>query len=231
MYRGFLKLGEAAQLIAENLAKEMSLDPALALADARKQLIQALYDEAVYSEGFWWDTGEAANRPADVPHPLPPERSGIGRLAWSTEVIEGFKTQEKEHPNCSALDRGTVVWDKDTIELEDEFGERCLFHGIRVRYADLVRELNVTPVPTSSTVKGSGFVGRPSSKHLVEEELRRRAQEDRLCTSLAEQSRELSMWLKRTHPNEHQTTPKAIENSVRHLFRELKGSASQARSA
>jgi hypothetical protein len=35
MYRGFLKLHEAAQLIAEQLAKEMKLDPAPALAEAR----------------------------------------------------------------------------------------------------------------------------------------------------------------------------------------------------
>jgi hypothetical protein len=240
MYRGFLKLHEAAQLIAEHLATEMSLDPVPALAEARRQLIQALYDEAVYSEGFWWDTGEAANRPEEVPNPVAPERSEIAKAAWSTEGVDETKRQENESLNCSALDRGIVVWDKNAIELEDEFGEPCVSYGIRVRYADIFREF-LTPVskpgvtiaiPGSNTAgKGSGFVGRPTSKHIVEAELRRRAQEGRLCETLAEETRELSDWLRKMHPDERPATAKAIENGLRHLFWELKATRKPRRSA
>jgi hypothetical protein len=135
-----------------------------------------------------------------------------------------------------------VVWEKDAIELEDEFGDPCLFHGIRVRYADIFRAfLTATPTshpgvksdtPVSYTVRRrSGFAGRPTSKHLVEAELRRRAQEGRLCETLAEETRELSAWLQKMHPDEPQATAKAIENGLRYLFWELRATTKSPRSA
>jgi hypothetical protein len=62
----------------------------------------------------------------------------------------------------------------------------------------------------------SGAAGRPSSKHLVENELIRRLESDQQpADSLKAEAESLSDWLKFKHPNEARMTAKTIENAFR----------------
>jgi hypothetical protein len=68
----------------------------------------------------------------------------------------------------------------------------------------------------------SGGVGRPTSMHLIREEMSRRALEGRLAQGLAEEARYLHEWIKREHPNLATPKPKSITNSLRHHYKALK---------
>ena len=65
----------------------------------------------------------------------------------------------------------------------------------------------------------SGAPGRPTSAHLVNEELQRRAAAGELCGTLASEAEHLSQWLAREHPKAPRMTPKTISNSCRNAFR------------
>jgi hypothetical protein len=70
----------------------------------------------------------------------------------------------------------------------------------------------------------SGFAGRPSkSRHLIEDELRRRAAAHQLAPTLKEQSRALLQWLTGTHPSAPRPTEGVTGNNIRHEYRQLKG--------
>ena len=62
--------------------------------------------------------------------------------------------------------------------------------------------------------------GRPSSMHLVENELKRRAESGRLEATLAEQARVLRDWLGTAHPDAVPPTEKTIRNRIRSGFRQ-----------
>ncbi len=68
----------------------------------------------------------------------------------------------------------------------------------------------------------NGCPGRPTSKQLVEAELRRRATAGELAGTLAEECRYLKAWLSSAHPTAPQMTQKAIENAFRGVYRQLK---------
>lgn len=79
------------------------------------------------------------------------------------------------------------------------------------------------PPPTPITLY-SGTQGRPSSvETLIMPELRRRAAAGIMEPSLARECQYLSQWLHATHPTAHQIKPASLENSLRQLYRELKG--------
>jgi hypothetical protein len=70
----------------------------------------------------------------------------------------------------------------------------------------------------------TGMQGRPSSKHLLEAELRRRwakASAEDKAKSKAHWVRLLLEWLKTAHPNEPQPKQETAENSLRDTLREL----------
>lgn len=64
----------------------------------------------------------------------------------------------------------------------------------------------------------SGTPGRPTSSHLFLIEMRRRATEEMLEPSLAAESRYLSSWLARHHPDMPQATPKAVQETIRSQY-------------
>ena len=69
----------------------------------------------------------------------------------------------------------------------------------------------------------TGAPGRPTSMQLVEGELERRASDQLLEKSLAEQARVLESWLRETHPSQPRATKTTIENNIRGAFRRFKG--------
>lgn len=82
---------------------------------------------------------------------------------------------------------------------------------------------NEAPAPPPPVILYSGTQGRPSSvESLVIPELRRRAAEGSMESSLARECKYLSQWLHTNHPTAHQIKPASLENSLRQLYRELK---------
>jgi hypothetical protein len=69
----------------------------------------------------------------------------------------------------------------------------------------------------------SGGTGRPSSMHLVLEELKRRGIQ-KLESSQVAQAKVLASWLRRAHPSAAPTSPKTITNNAefRTLYRQLR---------
>ena len=67
----------------------------------------------------------------------------------------------------------------------------------------------------------SGMPGRPSPKHLYLKEMKRRAKEDLLQDSLAQEARDLWDWMDQKHPELNRGRVKSIENVIRDDYRRL----------
>lgn len=68
----------------------------------------------------------------------------------------------------------------------------------------------------------SGLPGRPSkSKHLIEDEFRRRAEAGELADTLALEAKELLAWLRSTYPGYPPPTVRTIANNIRDDYRRL----------
>jgi hypothetical protein len=65
----------------------------------------------------------------------------------------------------------------------------------------------------------TGAQGRPTSRHIVLPEARRRLDAGDCPKTLAEFSRQLADWLEKTEPAAASMTPKAIENNIREIWR------------
>jgi hypothetical protein len=69
----------------------------------------------------------------------------------------------------------------------------------------------------------SGLPGRPAkSKHLIEDEHRRRAAAGELADTLVAEAEALLDWLRTTHPEHAPPTVRTIENNIRDDYRRLK---------
>lgn len=70
---------------------------------------------------------------------------------------------------------------------------------------------------------GTGLPGRPSkSKHLIEDEFRRRAAAGALADSLPVEATELLAWLTATHPTSPRPTVGVVKNNIRADYNRLK---------
>jgi len=67
----------------------------------------------------------------------------------------------------------------------------------------------------------TGVSGRPSSRHLLEAEMRRRFSERESCGSYGAECQALATWLAAAHPEAAQATPKTIKNSCRGVWKAL----------
>lgn len=66
----------------------------------------------------------------------------------------------------------------------------------------------------------SGLPGRPAkSKHLIENELQRRAEAEELADTLAAEAEALLSWLRTTHPDHAPPTVRTIQNNIRDEYR------------
>ena len=68
----------------------------------------------------------------------------------------------------------------------------------------------------------SGAPGRPTSMHLIFDELDRRAVEGRIVIGIKEEAHALLEWIAVAHPANRRPTAKTIENQIRARYRELK---------
>jgi hypothetical protein len=107
MYRPiFLWLNEAARRIASQLASAHPTeypDEVFALDDARRQLVRALFDGALYSEGVCWSAPEAEDPSEPPPLPEPEKWEPIEAGWWSHKRYEPYM-----EPPLSALERSLL---------------------------------------------------------------------------------------------------------------------------
>ena len=79
------------------------------------------------------------------------------------------------------------------------------------------------PFTGIDTDQNTGLPGRPSkSKHLIEDELRRRAENNLLAGTLADEAAELLAWLVGNHSSKQRPTLDTIKNNIRAEYRRLK---------
>jgi hypothetical protein len=71
-------------------------------------------------------------------------------------------------------------------------------------------------------ILSTGAPGRPSSRHLVANELKRRAAEQQLEASLAAEAQYLADWLAVTYPDAPPMSQKSVKNALRHEYRALR---------
>lgn len=97
------------------------------------------------------------------------------------------------------------------------------YYDVRVRPDDVRQSVtNLEPPPLAPDYH-TGAAGRPTSRYLVEVEMKRRAEAGVLQRdSLESEVKQLSAWLKATHPSHPQMTPKTIGNVLRGLYRKLR---------
>jgi hypothetical protein len=126
-------------------------------------------------------------------------------------------------------------WSQDVIFHESEPSTVWHFvHLDREQFEALLREMGVSvqqnPNPQSPDpdVPGvrktftTGVAGRPSSRHLVQPEAKRRLDAGSSPETLAAFSRQLAAWLKDTEPLAAPMTARTIESAIRDLWRRSK---------
>jgi hypothetical protein len=75
--------------------------------------------------------------------------------------------------------------------------------------------------------KRRGLPGRPSSMHLIENQMELRAKHGRLASTLGQESHELADWAERNlPPQEPRPQPRTIGNRLRSQYHQLKSTAS-----
>jgi hypothetical protein len=131
---------------------------------------------------------------------------------------------EKIHPDVWRI----LVPDFNASSARLPTGELIL--GIRVFPGPFGNAAAAAPVGNQETLR-TGFAGRPSSRHLLEAEMKRRAKVGDLKSSLREEARELADWLRLMHPKFPPATANTIRNSLADLYRELRAAAHHEYSA
>ena len=110
---------------------------------------------------------------------------------------------KEEHPNASPATvpepaQSRVGQDQD-VEIPDELGS-----------------------PATAGPYRTGLPGRPTARHLLTAEFKRRVDSKMYCESLLDEAKALHAWLKEEHPNASPATVKTIENHIRKAYRRAK---------
>src|SRR5262249_21100874 len=105
--------------------------------------------------------------------------------------------------------------------LSTDIGHRETHELLTVFFKEWIETAGVS-IESLQTEATTGAPGRPSSKHLLEQEMRRRFSCGIAESTLRAEARYLLKWLKQHHPKMPPMTEKTIENSFRDLYRSLK---------
>jgi hypothetical protein len=223
-------LHEAVQLIADRLAaadRQNYADAVAAIEDARKQLLEALFEGTVRAEGV-------RIYPEEEPPDEPPS---VEYEQWSP-IVRGVWLHKQCEANDNSYRLNTIVvnWNDNYIDYYDSIGEWAGHMDTQIRLVrdDIDREFphmepappSVTPTATGEQAYRTGLPGRPSSAPLARQEMHRRAESGILCSTLAAEMRELCSWLRREHPDKPQLKPKSLGNDLRPEYRRLRAGES-----
>ncbi|MBR1156589.1 hypothetical protein [Bradyrhizobium sp. JYMT SZCCT0428] len=156
--------------------------------------------------------------------------------SWATDCIYfhgGKKTLVRNEPiDPSDWATLTVDWEKSKADSPGmllpnaPWDGSFSLSGIYVKQEDVKRlwpeaSANVaieSKLPSATDRTGSP--GRPTPRHLVEAEFKRRADKGEAESSLREQARILETWLRQTHPDLARMTAATIENAIRTVYRD-----------
>jgi hypothetical protein len=225
--RKYSPLHDAVELIADRLVASDRQSYADPIEEARKQLVEALFEGAIRAEGVLrYHRQSSAYKPPSLEYD---EWTPIPQGLWSHERC--YKCDD----SCCFLDEFTVCWNDDYLE---NFNKRngeiaCVYDKIRILRTELDREFrapeatlreDAARAEPKGAIYRTGAAGRPTSKYLAELEMQRRANQGILCSGVAAEARELCQWLKREHPQAAQPKPKSLENSLRDEYQKLRQS-------
>ena len=135
-----------------------------------------------------------------------PSADFAGEVDWENESL---RSAERTYTRLRLIHSGKL-----TPEQRDMIGS--LVKG---------EETSADTQPDAEIPNTTGAPGRPTSMHLVESEFHRRAEEGLIASTLVEESKQLSEWLKRTYPKAPPATPKTIRNRSRDAYRALSSSS------
>lgn len=227
--RKYCPLHEAVQLIADRLGAAdrqnyADADAGAAIADARKQLLEALFEGAVRAEGVHvYPTEEPPYEAPSIEYDI---WYSIDQGVWLHERCE------KEEDYLYRLNTISIHWNEDYIDYYNNDGQWAEYMNTKIRllFDDVDREFPAPqttnppngPLSGPETTYRTGVAGRPTSKDLVKREMQRRAEKGDLSSSLAAEIRKLRDWLKRQHPDAPQLTQSALQNALRDDYRKLK---------
>ena len=110
-------------------------------------------------------------------------------------------------------------WTSVRLDLDANQAEAngtCL-QGVLV-YETVINGITVSPHEPPKP-RRSGFAGRPTSRPLMEAEMRARADRGELLPTLAAEARYLIEWLKNTHPEETPPGQSGAEGSLRNYYK------------
>jgi hypothetical protein len=165
--------------------------------------------------------------------PLP----NYGHYEWIIRITRDPKLRNIAQEVLDEIDRGRITakrkswlakipasWNSTLGALPGGLDPR----GTEITIADLVKfaaERNQRPNfiahLMASPTTHSGGAGRPSSMHLIEMEMKRRAAARELAPTLSQEAQSLSEWIKNQHPQNARPKAKSISNSLRTLYRGL----------
>ena len=206
---GYMPLFCAAQWIATEGGKR-NFDPSdvEAWRPAFRDLLAAIASEAVRVLGV------SHNQTQPVPAYLfagiridyPYADTSLDLILTDELVLRSYAYVDEEHWfkgfDDALVDRRGDHWSRLMVEKGD----------VRARWP-------FGPAPQART----GLPGRPPlSKHLIEDELRRRASAGLNAETLAEEAEALLGWLREAHPDHAPPTVRTIENNIRDEYRRLR---------
>lgn len=132
-----------------------------------------------------------------------PASDWAGDVDWTAETLSAGT---RHYRRLRAVDWGKLSPEQKTLVTHLLSGEPT---STAPRTADVTTNVRHT----------SGFPGRPSSRHLVEAEFKRRSQAGELEPSLEKEAAALERWLSETHPGAPRARKKTIQNAIRELYR------------
>jgi hypothetical protein len=130
------------------------------------------------------------------------------------------------HPVVTVTLWNTVAADANAPIAEWAARRKPNYTDVRFKTADVLALWPVEPpqdgashertdVELASASDRTGVQGRPTSRHLVEQEFRRRIDRGEACKYVGAEARALADWLKETHPSFARMTAATVENMIR----------------
>lgn len=92
------------------------------------------------------------------------------------------------------------------------------------------REIEAAPGEWDHPLTRTGFPGRPTTKHLIDAELRRRVEAEEIEDTLIGEAQALSEWAERKYPHQPHAQPTSIANNIRREYNRAKVAINKARS-
>jgi hypothetical protein len=111
-------------------------------------------------------------------------------------------------------------WAYETMEAwRSDFDDQLLLgHDTLWGEIFLLKNEVKTHLAHSGPIYKTGTPGRPSSKHLIMGELKKRAADNRLAPTLSQQAAELVEWRRRVHPDAPPIEVPACKNAIRDFY-------------